>query len=194
MSRGTAKERSRVRTGGRANTFRVVENFGSWKHNFFSQHDDRKITPLSRRFIGGENRGNKLSVSVELIEVRKPTERMQAEAEAWWGSGIKLETIRKRSNYPNRKKFRRMAKELAAEEVTTYLEDQLEGLELERRQQIEQYLLNQEDEGYAPDQAELEIQCHFAEQERTAELAELERSHIRVITRKQEEWGYHHYF
>ena len=185
MSRSSAKERGRVQDGGRhIDTFRTVENFGSWKHEFYLPNDCPSLIPLSRRFIGGKNSGRKLAISVRTIQIRKPTDRMieKFRKELWAGTEFKLATVRTGSNYPNRKKIRQAAKKMATSEMTAHLEEQRERLELERQEEI----------GRAMEQNE--IQRYFAEQERSAELANLSVNLALARNSLTEQWGYHHFF
>lgn len=179
MSRSSAKERSRVQDSGRhVSTFRVVENFGSWKHQCYLPGDCPALIPLSRRFIGGKNSGRKLALSLKTIEIRKRTKRMVTKFEEglWSGPEFRLVTIKKGSNYPNPKKLRRMDKESAATEMASYLEAQKEALDAERQD------------------AEQEFQCRAAESERSEELGEIILARLRLIKPKAENWGYHHFF
>ena len=186
MSRSSAKERSRVQDSGRhISTFRVVENFGSWKHQYYAPYDCPSLIPLSRRFIGGKNSGRKLKISIRTIEVRKPTERMVKKFwDGCFGSApeFKLATLKSGSNYPNRKKHRRMAKESAMTEVSSYLEAQKEALEQERLEEANR-------------SAEIETtDRYFGERLRSEELGELAHTLAKVSGSKPSAWGYHHFF
>ncbi len=76
MSRGSAKERSRVRTNGRIDTLRIISEFGSWKHGYYipgELQSPAKIKSLKRRKIGNRNKGRRLEVNARTIRMRKPT-------------------------------------------------------------------------------------------------------------------------
>lgn len=187
MSRSSAKERSRVQDSGRhISTFRVMENFGSWKHNFYLPYDSPAIKPLNRRFIGGKNSGRKLAISAITVEIRKPTKRMVKKFwDGCFGSApeFKLATMKIGSNYPNPKRHRRMAKEMLTAEMTTLLEDQREALELERFEEAER------------DEAEAEeTDWRLGQKQRSEELGQLARIFSRASGTKSGEWGYHHFF
>lgn len=182
MSRSSAKERSRVQDSGRhISTFRVVENFGSWKYTL--PKEDRPIlTPLNRRFIGGKNSGRKLALTTKTVEIRKPTERMVTKfrKELWTGSEFKLATIKTGSNYLNRKRDRRMGKELMMLELAGQLE------ELRDRQ-----LTDAECDGLLETE---EAECRFGERQRSEELGTLTCNLSRASGSRDAKWGYHHFF
>lgn len=186
MSRSSAKERSRVQDSGRhISTFRVVENFGSWKHEQYPAYDSPALIPLSRRFIGGKNSGRKLALTTKTVEIRKRTERMVMKfSEAFWsGSEFKLVTIKTGSNYLNRKRDRREAKELVMAELTVQTEE-LQHLEDQRQ-------IDAECDGLMETE---ETDRFFGERQRSEELADLTRNLGKASGLRDGKWGYHHFF
>ena len=111
MSKGSAKERGRVRIGGRVSTLRVIDGFGSWKHNYYVPNEGPTIRQLGRRLIGRKNGGRKLAVNSRPLELRKPTDRI---CNNW---SLKTFRYQNRSTIKNRAALRRGAKKLVEIEL-----------------------------------------------------------------------------
>lgn len=101
---------------GRVSTFRVIDDFGSWKHTYYFPNEGPMIRQLGRRFIGGKNGGHKLSRITRELELRKPTDRMLNEP------FLQLNRLKCRSTIQNRAALRRSAKELVEIELAVITE------------------------------------------------------------------------